>query len=310
MQRANNRERPLRLSSRIALAGLVSFASLGACNKAPKGQFDVDFGRPLTMRSAFLVSHGGESFRLYASNKPQRCGWAERGATGFPGEGEVTFSMDGGPLFGEDGTFTSQAQKLNFSSYEGAVFSPSGSDWKAPFTFTPTTGCGRHITFHTTPEGKDAKGPRPGKVDLDADIACCEVRAPKDGAMRAHVGGKTMSFVRVGEKKRATGSTYVITRVHEPCSGDMTFEDARIDADVDAKGKVTSLRLSGRLFPGLGIGLASRSAPPTLTRVGAPGSGTLKLDGKASMKIEFYRTTDNEFPVEFEGELPVSKCPD
>src|ERR1700743_1689587 len=121
---------------RFVFVGL-SLAALASCKPSIKGKLELTTdGAPVTIKSAFYVPGGTDSFRVSVSSIERTCEWARREGTGEIARGEVLGSLDLAPVIGVDGAARWHVIGAGWTS--SAAHETSGNvgrvDWPADVT--------------------------------------------------------------------------------------------------------------------------------------------------------------------------------
>jgi len=128
---------------RLLFASIVLFAGTTSGCSRMNGRLSVTIdGRRAEMKSAFVVSHGGRSFRLHVVNSTTRsCSWARDGGVGWIRSGEMHATFDLAPTLQVDGTTRWRIVGGGFSgdSKDGWDFEPACCSKDVPLANGPMT---------------------------------------------------------------------------------------------------------------------------------------------------------------------------
>jgi hypothetical protein len=182
----------------FALTSTVTLATLASCRGSMKGDLHATVnGRPVDCRSAYALSHGGRSFRLYASNHRRGVDWALREGVGVIESGEMSVGADVAPVFRDDGVLEWKIVGLWWigDSRAGWPVGTLAFDTR-PVDVSSGPGCGHHLRVHLSNVGRDAGAGRPKEdevtLDGDFDAACAQALAPTTSPpMLLHVGAES-----------------------------------------------------------------------------------------------------------------------
>jgi hypothetical protein len=305
----------------FALTSAVTLATLASCRGSMKGDLRSTVnGRPVDFRSAYALSHGGRSFRLYASNHRRGVDWALREGVGAIESGEMSVGADVAPVFRDDGVLEWKIVGLWWLGDSRAGWSVGALAFDTwPVDVSSGPGCGYHLRVHLSNVGRDAGAARPKEdevtLDGDFDAACAQALAPTTSPpMQLHVDAESFPLTRAGATPHADrrGTTVRVSRLLEPCSETTTHEDAYLELDVDASFHVVHASMAGLVLPT--FGWTAEGALPEATRT--PDGARLRLTGSMQMARtggvltpEGHLDRGATYTVTVDGEVPLVSCP-
>ena len=293
---------------RLLFASIVLFAGTTSGCSRMNGRLSVTIdGRRAEMKSAFVVSHGGRSFRLHVVNSTTRsCSWARDGGVGWIRSGEMHATFDLAPTLQVDGTTRWRIVGGGFSGDSKDGWGVANLGWPSwPVEVTaPDRRCPTRIRVDERNTPADEGAPAV-TVEGDFEPACCSKDVPlANGPMTVRIGGESFALARGGVTTSGTSESIHIGRVHDPCAGETTFEDLTLGLVRDTKTNAFSLPFAV---------LGGLSAPVTSSfRVVKEDLRVVRDEGRLSIQGSFDVTTlmadSASLRVTVEGSVPLVTC--
>ncbi|MBX3191043.1 MAG: hypothetical protein KF819_28865, partial [Labilithrix sp.] len=286
---------------------LFAFAiAIASCGQKMKGSLRATLdGTPVEIKSAFVVPHGGRSFRVSFSSDKRDCDWARRSGTGTINGGEVLGSFDVAPVVGADGAakWTIVGAGWVADSKRSPIKPGNVGSVSWPAEVKAAEGCAKRIKVDS----------HEGDVVLvgDFEATCCDEAAGAvvtTGPMTLRLGAETFPLAQASAKKDRDGWALRISRTLEPCTDEVTHEDVFVNLNVDPElTKALSANVVGMVVPTFGY-RADVEVMPAVSRVGAPGKDQIKIDGKVRLR-PFMSFEGQTLEGELHGQVPIVYCP-
>lgn len=172
-------------------------------------------GRPVELKSAFVVSHGGKSFRLHVVNNTSRgCSWAKDGGIGWIRSGEMHATFDFAPTVQADGKARWALVGGGFSGDSKAGWGVGNMGWPSwPADVTASDQrCPTRIRVDNRNVAKETSS---HDVTLEGDFepTCCSKDVPlASGPMTVRVGDEIFPLRPRLARSRATPETRIPLR--------------------------------------------------------------------------------------------------